>query len=242
LRLDKLLCDAGWGSRREVRRAVAQGRVTVDGKAVVSAGAQIDPARTVCIDGQDADYRPHDYLMLHKPAGVVSATEDPRLPTVIGLLPPRYRRRGLFPVGRLDRDTTGLLLLTNDGAFAHALMAPGRHVDKVYEVLVEGPLAEADRAAFATGLALRSGEIFAPAELAIVSSSALSLARLTLREGRHHQIKRMMAARGHEVRALKRISIARLTLDEALPPGAWRRLSDEETALLRSPSAPPPSR
>jgi 16S rRNA pseudouridine516 synthase len=220
-----------------MRRAVAQGRVTVDGAVVVSADARVDPALPVRIDGQDADYRPHDYLMLHKPAGVVSATEDPRLPTVIGLLPPRYRRRGLFPVGRLDRDTTGLLLLTNDGALAHALMAPGRHVDKVYMVLVEGPLTEADRAAFAAGLTLRSGEAFAPAELSILSSGARSLARLTLREGRHHQIKRMMAARGHEVQSLKRVSIARLTLDETLPPGAWRPLSDGETALLRAPSA-----
>lgn len=229
LRLDKLLCDAGWGSRKDVRQAIARGRVTVDGKAAAHIGEKIDPERQeVRIDGQDADYRRHDYLMLNKPAGVVSATEDPSQPTVIGLLPPRYQRRGLFPVGRLDRDTTGLLLLTNDGGWAHAITSPGGQVDKVYEAAVDGPLDGRDGEAFARGLVLQSGERFLPAELEILESGDVSRARVTLREGRYHQVKRMMAARGRAVLALKRVSVGPLALDGALDPGDWRRLSAEE--------------
>jgi 16S rRNA pseudouridine516 synthase len=232
IRLDKLLSDAGWGSRHDMRRAIARGTVTVDGVVCFQADKKIMPNIPIFIDGQDADYRRHDYIMMHKPAGVVSATEDESLSTVVSLLPARYQRRGLFPAGRLDRDSTGLLILTNDGAWAHTVTSPGHHVEKVYETLVDGPLDDRDRDAFAAGLTLQSGVSFSPAALEILSSGDTSLARVTIAEGKYHQIKRMMAARGRTVLSLKRISIGRLALDETLAPGAWRFLSDEERVLV----------
>ena len=173
-------------------------------------------------------FRSYTYIMLHKPAGVLSATEDPRQRTVLDLLPPELRRRGLFPVGRLDRDTEGLLLLTDDGALAHRLLSPKSHVDKVYYARLDVPLGEEDRLAFAQGIVLEDGYQCMAAELALLGDGREVL--ITLREGKFHQIKRMAAARGSRVIYLKRLRMGSLSLDGALPPGGWRCLTEEEIA------------
>ena len=202
-RLDKLLASTGRWSRAEVKRLVREGRVLADGRIAASAQEKYD-AETVrfAVDGEPLQVREYAYVMLHKPAGVLSATEDGRGKTVLDLLPEPYRKRGLFPVGRLDKDTEGLLLLTDDGALAHALLSPKKHVDKVYFTRVAGTLTEEDCAAFAAGMVLGDGLECLPAGLEILSAGAESEALVTLREGKFHQIKRMLAARGKPVRYL----------------------------------------
>ncbi len=233
-RLDKLLASTGRWSRGEAKRLVREGRVLADGRIAASAEEKYD-AQTLAlaVDGEAVPLRKFVYVMLHKPAGVLSATEDGRGRTVLDLLPPEYRKRGLFPVGRLDKDTEGLLLLTDDGALAHELLSPKKHVDKRYFVRVEGRLDEADREAFTAGMTLADGLKCLPAGLEIISSGAQSEAVVTLREGKFHQIKRMLAARGKPVLYLKRLSMGPLGLDESLAPGAWRELTAEEENLLK---------
>lgn len=236
-RLDKLLASTGRWSRREVKELVRQGRVQADGSPVRRPEDKFDPA-AVCltVDGQEVDCAPFVYLMLHKPAGLLSATEDRRQRTVLDLLPEHLRRRGLFPVGRLDKDTEGLLLLTNDGELAHRLLSPKKHVDKVYYARTAGELEEADCRAFAAGMVLGDGLECLPAGLEILSAGAGgSEALVTLREGKFHQVKRMLAARGKPVLYLKRMKMGNLTLDPALEPGEYRFLTEEEVALLRNP-------
>ncbi len=228
-RLDKILSNAGYG-RREAKALITQGRVTVDGAVVAAPEAKFPPDATVAVDGAVLS-RGHVYLMMNKPAGVVSATEDARERTVLDLLDEPLRRRGLFPVGRLDKDTTGLLLLTDDGELAHALTSPRRHVEKVYEVTVSGTLTEADRVALAAGLTLGDGLVCRPAELVLTGQPDVGL--LTLREGKYHQVKRMMACLGKPVTALKRVAMGGVALDEALEPGQWRALTAEETSILQ---------
>lgn len=233
-RLDKLLASTGRWSRSEVKRLVREGRVLVDGRIAASAEEKYDAdAAAITVDGETVTLSRFAYIMLHKPAGVLSATEDGRGKTVLDLLPEEYKKRGLFPVGRLDKDTEGLLLLTDDGQLAHDLLSPKKHVDKVYFARVEGRLDEDDRAAFAAGMTLGDGLSCLPAGLEIVSSGARSEARVTIREGKFHQIKRMFAARGKPVVYLKRLSMGPLSLDDALPCGAWRALRDEELKMLK---------
>ena len=228
-RLDKLLASTGRWSRREAKRLVKEGRVLVDGIPALCAEDKVNPERSaVLVDGADIGYARQTYIMLHKPAGVLSATEDPRQRTVLDLLPPELRRRGLFPVGRLDRDTEGLLLLTDDGALAHRLLSPKSHVDKVYYAHLDVPLGEEDRLAFAQGIVLEDGYRCMAAELALLGDGGEVL--ITLREGKFHQIKRMAAARGSRVIYLKRLPMGALSLDGALPPGGWRCLTEEEIA------------
>ena len=233
-RLDKIIASTGRYSRREVKTLVREGRVLVDGRIAASPEDKCDPL-TACIrvNGEALFYREHTYVMLHKPAGVLSATEDGRGKTVLDLLAPEYRRIGLFPVGRLDKDTEGLLLLTDDGALAHDLLAPKKHVDKVYFVRTDGALDEADCAAFAAGLTLGDGFVCLPAKLQILRSGAQSEALVTIHEGKFHQIKRMLAARGKPVVYLKRLAMGPLTLDETLPKGEYRLLTAQEIAALR---------
>lgn len=226
-RLDKRLSQAGYG-RKEARELVRAGRVTVDGAVAAAPEAKYPDDAAVAVDGQ-ALAGGFVYLMLHKPAGVVSATRDRRERTVLDLLPEPLRRRGLFPVGRLDKDATGLLLLTDDGPLAHDLLSPGKHVDKTYCVEVDGLWAPADAAAFAAGLTLRDGTVCRPARLDITGPGT---ARVTLREGKYHQVKRMCAAVGKPVTALKRISMGGVTLDPRLAPGQWRELTASERASL----------
>lgn len=230
-RLDKLLASTGRWSRSEVRRLVREGRVLVDGRIAASAEEKYDAAAAVfTVDGETLRLREHVYIMLHKPAGVLSATEDGRGRTVLDLLPAEYRRRGLFPVGRLDKDTEGLLLLTDDGALAHELLSPRKHVDKLYYARVDGALSDADAAAFAAGMTLGDGTRCRPAELALLSENE---ALVTLREGKFHQIKRMFAARGRHVTYLKRLAMGPLRLDESLAPGEWRELTEAEEKMLK---------
>ena len=229
-RLDKIISATGKKSRREVREMVRQGRVLVDGKPAPAADMKVDPQTAVILlDGEPLGYEKFTYVMLHKPAGVLTATEDQRQETVLDLLPPELRRRALSPVGRLDKDTEGLLLLTNDGQLAHRLLSPKSHVDKVYYARVDGALEPGDIAAFAAGMTLGDGLECLPAGLEILSPTE---ALVTLREGKFHQVKRMLAARGKPVLYLKRLSMGRLRLDPALAPGAWRMLTEEERSAL----------
>lgn len=229
-RLDKIISETGKKSRREVREMVRQGRVLVDGKPAPAADMKVDPQTAVILlDGEPLGYEKFTYVMLHKPAGVLTATEDRRQETVLDLLPPELCRRALSPVGRLDKDTEGLLLLTNDGQLAHRLLSPKSHVDKVYYARVDGALEPGDIAAFAAGMTLGDGLECLPAGLEILSPTE---ALVTLREGKFHQVKRMLAARGKPVLYLKRLSMGRLRLDPALAPGAWRMLTEEERSAL----------
>ena len=229
-RLDKIISATGKKSRREVREMVRQGRVLVDGKPAPAADMKVDPQTAVILlDGEPLGYEKFTYVMLHKPAGVLTATEDRRQETVLDLLPPELRRRALSPVGRLDKDTEGLLLFTNDGQLAHRLLSPKSHVDKVYYARVDGALEPGDIADFAAGMTLGDGLECLPAGLEILSPTE---AFVTLREGKFHQVKRMLAARGKPVLYLKRLSMGRLRLDPALAPGAWRMLTEEERSAL----------
>ncbi|HIZ94708.1 pseudouridine synthase [Flavonifractor sp. An112] len=230
-RLDKILANTGRWSRKEVRELVRAGRVTVNGVPVHSPEEKWDPAAEFAVDGVSVSGERMVYLMLHKPAGLVSATEDPKQPTVLELLPDHLKRVGLFPAGRLDKDTEGLLLLTNDGVLAHRLLAPRRHVDKTYFVQVEGQLDETDVEAFSTGMTLGDGLVCMPAGLEVLGQPDTAI--VTLREGKYHQIKRMLASRGKPVRYLKRLTMGPLKLDPALKRGEWRPLTEEEMAALR---------
>ena len=234
LRLDKIIAASGRYSRREVKLLIRQGRVLVDGMPARSPEDKVDPeAAEITVNGEVLPYRRHTWLMLHKPAGVLSATEDGRGKTVLDLLPPELQRQGLFPVGRLDKDTEGPLLLTNEGGLAHDLLSPRHHVDKVYFARTAGTLTEEDRRAFAEGMEL-NGLRCLPAELEILSAGTESEALVTLREGKFHQVKRMLAQRGKPVLYLKRVKMGNLTLDPALARGEYRYLTDEELQALRN--------
>lgn len=229
-RLDKLLAGTGKWSRREVKALVRQGLVRVDGRLAASAEDKLDPAATVVtVAGETISLRRFTYVMLHKPAGVLTATEDRKQPTVLDLLPPELRRIGLAPVGRLDKDTEGLLLLTNDGELAHRLLSPKYHVDKRYLARVDGELSATDAEAFACGMTLGDGLECLPAGLEVLPDRVCIV---TLREGKFHQVKRMLAARGAPVLYLKRLSMGPLTLDDSLAAGAYRLLRAEEILAL----------
>ena len=229
-RLDKLLAGTGKWSRREVKALVRQGLVRVDGRLAASAEDKLDPAAAIItVAGETISLCRFTYVMLHKPAGVLTATEDRKQPTVLDLLPPELRRIGLAPVGRLDKDTEGLLLLTNDGELAHRLLSPKYHVDKRYLARVDGELSAADAEAFARGMTLGDGLECLPAGLEVLPARVCVV---TLREGKFHQVKRMLAARGAPVLYLKRLSMGPLTLDDSLAAGAYRLLRAEEISAL----------
>ena len=229
-RLDKLLAGTGKWSRREVKALVRQGLVRVDGRLAASAEDKLDPAAAiVTVAGETISLCRFTYVMLHKPAGVLTATEDRKQPTVLDLLPPELRRIGLAPVERLDKDTEGLLLLTNDGELAHRLLSPKYHVEKRYFARVDGELSAADAEAFARGMTLGDGLECLPAGLEVLPDRVCIV---TLREGKFHQVKRMLAARGAPVLYLKRLSMGPLTLDDSLAAGAYRLLRAEEISAL----------
>lgn len=230
LRLDRILTEAGAASRREAKALIKSGRVSVDGVPAASGEEKFDPSAVrICVDGAPIDHKAFRYLMMNKPGGVLSATEDSSQQTVIDLLPEALRRQGLFPVGRLDKDTTGLLLLTNDGGFSHSVISPRRHVPKVYRAAVDGVLDDADVKAFSEGLTLADGTVCMPAELIIEGPS---VGRVTVFEGKYHQVKRMFASRGKPVTALDRVRIGSLSLDKALKPGEYRELTREEARRI----------
>ena len=238
MRLDKYLVACAVGSRTEVKNFLKSGRVTVNGKKEKSAKRQInEDTDEICFDGQKLEYEEFVYYMMNKPQGVISATEDPKHKTVLDLLDDLARSKEVFPVGRLDIDTHGLLLLTNDGKLAHALLSPKRHVDKTYLAQVDGIMTDEDIEAFAQGIPLKDFTC-QPAKLELVSMDAeknQSLVRVTIAEGKFHQVKRMVAYCGKEVMDLQRLTMGTLTLDEDLKRGEWRRLTkDELEALLES--------
>lgn len=229
-RLDKIIANRGIASRREVKELVRQGRVLVDGAPAPSADMKVSlETAAVTVDGVAVSGERYTYLLLHKPAGVLTATEDRRQPTVMDLLPQQYRR--LAPVGRLDKDTEGLLLLTDDGELTHRLLSPRYHVDKVYYARVEGTPDQTDAAAFAAGLLLGDGLQCLPARLELLGGDACLV---TLREGKFHQVKRMLASRGKPVRYLKRLAMGPLRLEDTLKTGQWRLLTPEELSALRA--------
>ena len=235
MRLDKYLSDMGCGTRSEVKKAIRQGSVSVGGQTVTDPGLSVetDGSAAVLFRGEPVVHEEFVYYMLHKPAGVITASEDRHEKTVIDLITGPVRK-DLFPVGRLDRDTEGLLLITNDGALAHRLLSPRRHVDKVYHARIDGPVGEAEIEAFRNGLHLPDGLVCQSAELrALPQKDGSFEVEVTIREGKFHQIKRMFRAVGREVLYLKRLSMGPLRLDPDLPPGAFRRLTGEEAGALK---------
>ena len=238
MRLDKYLVACAVGSRTDVKNFLKAGRVMVNGKKEKSAKLQINEnTDEICFDGQKLDYEEFVYYMMNKPQGVISATEDPKHRTVLDLLDDLARSKEVFPVGRLDIDTHGLLLLTNDGKLAHALLSPKRHVDKTYLAQVEGIMTQEDVETFAEGIPLKDFTC-QPTKLELVSvdtEKEESLVRVTIAEGKFHQVKRMVAYCGKKVVDLQRLTMGTLTLDEDLKRGEWRRLSKEELeGLLES--------
>lgn len=230
MRLDKFLCACGCGTRSEVKKDIRAGLVTVNGGKALQPERQIDVEQDcVCHRGKTCVYEAYVYYMLHKPAGVVSATEDARERTVLDLLG-EDRREGIFPVGRLDKDAEGLLLLTDDGALAHELTSPARHVEKEYECLLARPLDEMQREKLESGVDIGEKQLTRPAVVRILGEKRITL---TVTEGRFHQVKRMLHAVGNEVVYLKRLRMGTLALDEGLPAGSYRRLTAEETESLR---------
>ena len=230
MRLDKFLSFAASLSRKESGSAVRAGRVTVNGAPARDPAHKIDEEKdAVLLDGKPLVYRRFVWLMLHKPAGYVSSTDDPSGPTVLELLPTELRR-GLFPCGRLDKNTTGLLLLTNDGALSHRLLSPKRHVPKAYAFTCEKPVTEEDKTTLERGV-LIDGQVTLPCEIRLESPFS---GVITLHEGRYHQIKLMFQNRCNKILSLHRLSFGPLTLDPALAPGEFRFLTDEELTLLNA--------
>ncbi|MBQ9643517.1 MAG: rRNA pseudouridine synthase [Lachnospiraceae bacterium] len=254
MRLDKLLADMNLGTRKELKQEIRKGAVLVNGTPVKDPGLSVDGTEEILWKGKPVRFTAYEYYLLNKPAGVISASEDPKQTTVLDLLGPD-RRRDLFPVGRLDKDTVGLLLISNDGELAHRLLSPKKHVDKTYYARVAGRVTDEDVAAFREGFDVDDSlhslparlEILsvtgAPADSSYVTDSAASTAsapavvsevKVTIREGKFHQIKRMFSARGMEVLYLKRLSMGPLTLDPDLPEGSFRPLTEGELEALRS--------
>ena len=233
-RLDKALASLGCGSRKEVGAIIRAGRVAVNGQIVRDPACRVTPAEdTLSLGGTALAWRTGRYYMLNKPPGLVSACVDNLHPTVLSVLPER-EQRGLFPIGRLDKDTEGLLLLTDDGGFCHALMSPRRHVEKVYIAWVSGRIDLNAPERFAAGMTLADGSVCRPARLTVQGTEdGLTRLEVVLREGKHHQVKRMVAAVGGHVERLRRVSIGPLPLDESLKPGEYRTLTGDEVAALR---------
>ncbi|ANY68559.1 16S rRNA pseudouridine(516) synthase [Paenibacillus sp. BIHB 4019] len=240
IRLDKLLAHTGNGTRSEIKKFVKQGLITVDGVVVKDSGMIINPEmHEVRFEGRQVNYREFAYFMMNKPAGVVSATEDRKDETVIDLLENEDQAIQPFPVGRLDKDTVGLLLLTNDGQLAHELLSPRKHVPKTYEAVVRGNVGRADQDQFAAGVELDDGYVTMPARLNIRSqeqtdAGVMSMITLTIMEGKFHQVKRMFEAVGKQVVHLKRVAMGPLALDTELEEGSYRELTEGELELLRT--------
>ena len=235
-RLDKIISNLGFGSRKEIKAAAKKGIIEVDGKIVKDSGLLVDPNTSVIkINGEEITYRKYIYLIMNKPDGVVSATSDKKDDTVIDLLETEHQIFEPFPVGRLDKDTVGLLLLTNDGDLNHRLIAPKWHVDKVYYAKIDKEVTEEDVVSFKKGITLDDGYKCKEAILEILSSSEDgSEIELTIQEGKFHQVKRMFEAVNKNVTYLQRVSFGGLSLDSDLEEGEYRELTDEEVELLKS--------
>ena len=226
MRLDRLLSELGVASRSELRNIIRQGRVSVDGAVVTTPEKRVDTEHSkICLDGEVLRWRQFRYFLMDKPEGVLSVTEDRRQPTVLDLLPPELKRLGLFPVGRLDKDTSGLLLLTNDGDFAHRVISPKSGVEKRYRAEVAGVPNTDDVRAFSEGIILADGTHCLPARLEITGENVCFV---TVMEGKYHQVKRMLAACGKPVIKLRRLSVGELELGESLEAGGIRELGQED--------------
>ena len=233
-RLDKFLVSQGVCSRSEAGRLCRRGQLTVDGVSARDPAQKIDPdTAAVALNGRMLTYKRQLYVMMNKPAGVLSASRDPHTKTVIDLLPPALSRRGLFPAGRLDKDTTGFVCITDDGEFAHQILAPKSHVPKRYQVRLSAPLAPELPARFAEGLILPDETACAPSKLLLLEDGEQPLWEITITEGKYHQIKRMFGAFHYNVCALHRVAIGKMLLDPTLPPGGCRELTAAETAAMR---------
>ena len=230
MRLDRWLATLSAGSRSEVKQWIRGGEAAVNGRVILDPALSFETEQdSLSLKGKALDGRVMRHVMLYKPAGILTAARDAKQPTVMDLLPPVYRGIGCMPVGRLDKDTTGLLILTCDGELNHRLLSPGRHVDKRYRAVTDGPLTQKDAEAFAAGMDL--GDFTAqPAKLTILSPT---LAEVVISEGKFHQVKRMFAAVGREVLELHRCAFGPLKLDPALREGEWRELTKEEEKALR---------
>ena len=232
-RLDKILAGSGLCTRSQARGLVLSGEVTVDGACVRRPEARVSRASAVAVRGQAVDTDEFVYYMMNKPAGTLSATEDGAYPAVTGLLSRQLQDRGLFPVGRLDADVTGLLLLTDDGAFAHRVTAPRAAIPKTYEIRADGPLGPEDVSRLAAGVTLPDGTAYRPAVLEIDGADP-RVGLVTVTEGKFHEVKNLIGACGRRVEAMQRLSIGSLRLDPALAPGEWKKLSEWEIAACFS--------
>ena len=232
-RIDKIIASQGQYSRSEVKKLVKSGRVTLDGRVLKSSDEKADPnVNVIAIDGKAIGYKKHLYIMLNKPQGVVSATDDRDHETVIDLVPKELRRDGLFPAGRLDGDTVGFVLITDDGDFAHEILSPKNHIMKTYHATLQRELTQEDIDAFRNGIELRDGTLCLEAEVTAIDSE-VPMAQVKICEGKYHQVKRMFAALGNKVLYLKRVKMGELSLDESLEEGQCREITPEELKLIK---------
>ncbi|EMY9863280.1 TPA: rRNA pseudouridine synthase [Clostridioides difficile] len=232
-RIDKILSNLGYGSRSEIKKYCKQGSVVVNGSEVSNPGTQIDTENDeILFNGEEVIYREYIYLMMNKPAGYISATTDKYDPTVLDLIDLSYLAFEPFPVGRLDKDTEGLLVLTNDGKLSHRVLSPKKHVPKTYYAKIDGVVTEEDVEVFLEGVVLDDGYKTMPSQLNILKSDDESEIELTIHEGKFHQVKRMFESVGKKVVYLKRLSMGNLKLDESLELGEYRELTDEEVKLI----------
>lgn len=234
-RLDKVLSNMGYGSRKDVKSHIKNGLIKINGEIVTDNSIKLDPYNDkIHFKDELVNYRKFIYLMMNKPQGIVSSTDDPLTKTVIDLLTPEYLVYEPFPAGRLDKDTEGLLLITNDGQLAHQLLSPKKGVNKVYYVQVDGYVDDSYKAKFQEGIVLDDGYVTLPAELEIIKSDIVSEVYLTIQEGKYHQVKRMFESISMKVTFLKRISMGPLNLDIDLEPGEYRELTENEIRLLQT--------
>ena len=232
MRLDKIISSTGEYSRKQAKELIAAGKVCIDGSIAKNPEEKFDAdIARITVNGEDLDYSEYIYIMLNKPAGYITSTEDPGDITVMALLPEKYRKRKLFPVGRLDKDSEGLLLITDNGPLAHDLLSPKKHVDKVYSIIISGGLNESDILQLEKGITLNDGYNCLPAKLEIAGDDK-SHGYITIHEGKFHQVKRMMASLGKPVIYLKRIQMGPLILDDTLNPGEFRKLNNKEIEEL----------
>lgn len=228
-RLDKMLSSQGSLSRSGAHKLIAEGAVSINGVVCRKKDIKLDPEKdTVAINGKTVDYSEHIYIMMNKPAGVLSASNDKHAQTVIDILPQDMKRKNLFPAGRLDRDTEGLLIITDDGDFAHRMLSPKKHVEKIYHAVIDGKVGENEIKMFADGIVFGDGFECMPAKLKIADNGTEQICEVIICEGKFHQVKKMFAAVGCTVTYLKRIKIGALGLDEKLAPGECKLLSKDE--------------
>lgn len=233
-RVDKLLANSGFGTRKEVKKLIKSGAVKVDGAIITDSGIHVDPVDSLVeVGGEVVKYREYIYVMMNKPQGVISATFDKKHMTVVDILPKEYKCFNLFPVGRLDIDTEGLLIMTNDGQLAHEVLSPKKHVPKRYHAVIKGTVTEEDIECFKKGVMLDDGYQCLPADLYILKSEDISHVEVIIYEGKFHQVKRMFKAVNKEVKYLKRIEMGKLKLDSTLLKGECRELLKSEVSLLK---------